>query len=89
MTWPSSLAGDIILGAANQQVCSKGTMDSKLLTDKVTALEVEAVQLVASLFCIHYVVIDNEGSTLCVGSDALADLTVGRTLALWTTSGGA
>lgn len=57
-------------------------MISNLLTDKVTALEVEAVQLVARLFCIHYVVIDNKGSALCVGSDALADLTVGRTLVL-------
>lgn len=56
-------------------------MDSDLLTDQVTALEVEAVQLIASLFCIHHVVIDDEGSALCVGSDALADLTVGRTLA--------
>lgn len=48
----------------------------KVRTDKVTALEVEAVQLVASLLCIHHVVIDNEGCTLCVGSNALANLAV-------------
>lgn len=45
-------------------------------TDKVSALEVEAVQLVAGLLCVHDVVIDNEGSSLCVGGNALADLTV-------------
>lgn len=45
-------------------------------TDKVTTLEVEAVQLVAGLLRIHDVVIDNKGSSLGVGSDALADLAV-------------
>lgn len=44
------------------------------LTDKVTALEVEAVQLVARLLRIHDVFIDNESSALCVGCNALADL---------------
>jgi hypothetical protein len=45
-------------------------------TNKVTALEVEAVQLVASLLCIHDVFIDDEGSSLGVAGNALADLTV-------------
>lgn len=45
------------------------------LTDKVTALEVEAVQLVARLLRIHDVFIDNESSALCVACNALADLT--------------
>lgn len=47
------------------------------LTDKVTALEVEAVQLVARLLRIHDVFIDDEGSSLCVGRNALADLAAG------------
>lgn len=47
------------------------------LTDKVTALEVEAVQLVARLLRIHDVFIDNESSALCVGCNALADLAAG------------
>ena len=49
----------------------------KVRTDKVTTLEVEAVQLVAGLLCVHHVVIDNKGSSLGVGGNALADLAVG------------
>lgn len=40
-------------------------------------MEVEAVQLVAGLLRIHDVVIDNEGSSLSVGGNALADLALG------------
>lgn len=47
-------------------------------TDEVTALEVEAVQLVAGLLRIHDVVIDNKGGSLGIGSNALADLAVIR-----------
>lgn len=47
------------------------------LTDKVATLEVEAVQLVARLLRIHDVFIDDEGSSLCVGRNALADLAAG------------
>lgn len=46
------------------------------LTDKITVLEVEAVQLVACLLCIHDVVIDNKGSALGIGGNALADLAI-------------
>lgn len=51
--------------------------DGSRLTDKVTTLEIEAVQLVARLLRIHDVFIDNEGSSLCVARDALADLATG------------
>lgn len=52
-------------------------MNGCRLTDKVTALEVEAVQLVARLLRIHDVFIDNESSALCVACNALADLAAG------------
>lgn len=54
-----------------------GTGTARRLTDKVTALEVEAVQLVARLLRIHDVFIDDEGSALCVAGNALADLAAG------------
>lgn len=44
--------------------------------NQVTVLEIEAVELVAGLFCIHYVFIDNEGCAFGVVGDALADLSV-------------
>lgn len=37
-------------------------------------MEVEAVQLIAGLLGIHYVLIDNECRSLCVVGDTLADL---------------
>lgn len=43
-------------------------------TDKVTVLEVEAVQLVARLFCIHHVFIDDEGGPLGIACNALSNL---------------
>lgn len=43
-------------------------------TDEVAVLEVEAVELVAGRLCVHYVFIDNEGGSLCVVGNALADL---------------
>jgi hypothetical protein len=43
-------------------------------TDKVTILEVEAVQLVARLLRIHHILIDNECRALGVVGNALADL---------------
>lgn len=51
--------------------------DWRVRTDKVTVLEVEAVQLVAGLFCVHDVFIDNKGSALGVVGDALSHLAVG------------
>jgi hypothetical protein len=45
-----------------------------LLTDEVSVLEVEAVQLVASRLCVHYIFIDDEGCALGVVGDSLADL---------------
>ena len=45
-----------------------------LLTDEVSVLEVEAVQLVASRLGIHYVFIDDEGRALAVVRDTLANL---------------
>lgn len=47
-----------------------------LLTDEVSVLEVEAVQLVASRLCVHYIFIDDEGCALGVVGDSLADLAV-------------
>jgi len=43
-------------------------------TNEVAILEVEAVQLVARLLRIHHVLIDNEGCTLGVVGNSLADL---------------
>jgi hypothetical protein len=57
-------------------------MDSH--TDKVTVLEIIPVQLVARLFCIHHVLIDDESGALGIGRNALSNLsaegsvTVGR-----------
>ena len=52
----------------------KASGGRRIHTDKVAALEVEAVQLVARLLRIHDVFIDNESSALCVACNALADL---------------
>lgn len=43
-------------------------------TNQVSTLEVEAVQLVAGLFRIHDILIDNESSAFGVGGNALTDL---------------
>jgi hypothetical protein len=43
-------------------------------TNKVTVLEVEAVQLVASLLRIHHVFIDDERGAFGIRGDTLADL---------------
>lgn len=43
-------------------------------TDKITILEVEAVELVAGLLRIHYVLIDHEGRSLGTSGNALANL---------------
>ena len=48
--------------------------DGRVRTDKVTILEVEAVQLVASLLRVHDILVDDKGSALGVVGDALADL---------------
>jgi hypothetical protein len=45
-------------------------------TNEVSILEVEAIQLVAGLLGIHYVLIDNKRSSFGVVGDALADLTM-------------
>jgi hypothetical protein len=47
-----------------------------LRTNEVSVLEVEAVELVASRLCVHYVFIDDEGGALGVVGDALANLAV-------------
>jgi len=44
------------------------------LTDEVAILEVKTIQLVASGFGIHHVLIDDERSSLGIVGDALADL---------------
>lgn len=43
-------------------------------TNKVSILEVEAIELIASLLSIHYVLIDNECGPFGVVGDTLADL---------------
>ena len=43
-------------------------------TNKISVLEVEAVELVAGLFRVHDVFVDYECSAFCVVGDALADL---------------
>lgn len=45
-------------------------------TDEIPVLKVEAVELVASRLCVHYVFIDDEGGALGVVGDALANLAV-------------
>lgn len=82
MTWPSSLAGGIGLHAqvslGRSGLSYSRGWSLKVHTDKVAALEVKAVQLVTGLLRVHDIVINHECSSLCVGSDALADLTVCR-----------
>ena len=53
-----------------------GLVDAYLArrTDEVAVLEVEAVELVASRFCVHYVFINDEGGALAMVGDTLADL---------------
>jgi len=49
--------------------------------DEVSVLEVEAIELVAGLFGVYNIFVDNECGTLCVVCDALADLADGTELA--------
>jgi hypothetical protein len=49
----------------------------KRRTNEVSILEVEAVQLVASLLRVGYVFIDNEGGALGVVGDTLSNLANG------------
>lgn len=51
-------------------------LGSDVHTNEIPILEVESVQLVARLLCIHYVLIDHEGSAFGVICDSLADLAV-------------
>lgn len=44
-------------------------------TDEIAILKVEAVELVAGLLRIHYILVDDEGGALGVARNALADLT--------------
>ena len=46
------------------------------LTNQITILEVEPIQLIASHLGIHHVLIDNERRSFCVVGDSLADLSV-------------
>ena len=50
-----------------------------LRTDKITILEVEAVELVAGLLRIHHVLIDHEGRAFGTTGNALANLAVAKT----------
>lgn len=43
--------------------------------DEVAVLEIEAVELVAGLFGVYNILVDNECGALCVVGDALTDLT--------------
>lgn len=43
--------------------------------DEVAVLEIVAVELVASLFCVYDIFVNDECGALCVVGDALADLT--------------
>jgi hypothetical protein len=47
-----------------------------LLTNEISILEVESVQLIASLLGIHHVFINDEGRSLCIVGDSLADLSM-------------
>ena len=47
-------------------------------TDKIAILEVESVQFIASLFCVHHIFIDHKSGAFGVARNALADLTVTR-----------
>lgn len=49
--------------------------------DEISVLEVESVKLVACLFGVYNILVDNEGGALCVVGDALADLTDGTEFA--------
>lgn len=49
-------------------------------TDEVSVLEVEAVELVAGRFCVHYVFINDKGGALAVVGDTLADLAAERSV---------
>ena len=42
--------------------------------DEVAVLEIVAVELVASLFCVYDIFVNDECGALCVVGDALADL---------------
>ena len=44
-------------------------------TNKISVLEVETVELVTGLLCIHYILIDDESRAFRVVGDPLADLT--------------
>lgn len=50
--------------------------NSLRLTNKVSVLEIEPIQLVTGLLCIHHVLIDNKCGSLGVVRDSLADLAV-------------
>jgi hypothetical protein len=49
--------------------------------DEVSVLKVETVKLVACLFGVYDIFVDNEGGAFCVVGDALADLTNGTEFA--------
>lgn len=46
------------------------------LTNKVTTLKVEPVQLIAGLLRIHYILVDHKRCALCIVGDTLSDLAV-------------
>jgi len=45
-------------------------------TNEISVLEVEAIQLVAGLFCIHNILVNDERGAFGVVGDTLADLAV-------------
>jgi len=51
---------------------------AQVRTDKVTVLEVETVELVAGLLCVHHILIDHESRSLGRVGNALAYLAAGN-----------
>lgn len=89
MTWPSCRADGIVLFTSSAQSpnprlhprqCPRAQQTGKpkegRRTNEVSVLEVEAVELVAGLLRIHYVLIDDEGCALGVARDTLSNLAV-------------
>ncbi len=71
-THSTSASGSPLTNASLAACC--GTIER--LTNQVPVLEIEPVQLVASLLCIHHVLVDNEGGALRIIGKPLAYLAV-------------
>lgn len=85
MSLPFCRAGDIALGKSKRSVSQPWeTSAGESHTDKVAILEIEAIQLIASCFCVHDVLINDKSGAFGVVGNSLADL-AGGTLAHSTT----